>query len=275
MQVLSLRGALRLARFAGITSLHTAEAVGRRVTAGGMELQESARRLSAMGASLTSSLGIALEVEGAPPDRGVLLVANHRSYVDAPIIASCTPALFMAKAEIAGWPIVGTSAQVFGTVFVQRDDPESRQRARAELRDRLDAGVSVVVFPEGTTTRGPGLRPFRPGPFQVAVDAGLPVMPVAIHYPERGVAYAGDDVFLPHFLSCFAARRVQARISFGPLMVHRDPTALRDACHRWIASALERVESQAPAPDGRPADLLSHVNTRMTAAMGEPAWPSI
>jgi 1-acyl-sn-glycerol-3-phosphate acyltransferase len=270
MQLPSLRAAARLAKFAGITSLHSAEAVGRSATKRAFEPAEAAVRIQRLGAALNESLGIDVRVQGRPPKEGVLLVANHRSYLDASAIAAQTPTLFLAKAEVARWPIVGSSAQAFATVFVQRESPESRQRSRVELRERLDCGVSVVVFPEGTTTRGPGLLPFRNGPFQIAVDAGVPVMPVSVFYPDRSLAYVDDDVFVPHFLSRFASRRIEAQVSFGPTLSGADAASLRDTCRWWIADQLAQAETTDwPLPIER-APQFAHVNARLDAALGEP-----
>jgi 1-acyl-sn-glycerol-3-phosphate acyltransferase len=122
------------------------------------------------------------------------------SYVDAPVLASLTACVPIAKGEIEGWPLLGSSTRSLGVVFVRRGDAYSGARAlRAGLR-ALDAGVSVLGFPEGTTSRGDRILSFRRGLFGLARIAGVPVVPIAISYESEDLCWVGDTYFLPHYL---------------------------------------------------------------------------
>jgi 1-acyl-sn-glycerol-3-phosphate acyltransferase len=236
-----------MAQFGAITSGYSGRAFLARLR-GQLEPEDAARMISSLARDCVQSLGFEVDVVGVPPREGALIVANHRSYADAPLIAAHVPMLFLVKAEVARWPIVGSCARALHTVFVQREDPLSRVAARDGLRAMLARGLSVGVFPEGTTTAGPGLLPFRPGAFQIAANLGLTVVPVAVSYPDRAMAYWKDDVFVPHFLTRFQHKRIQARVAFGPALHESDAGVLREKTSDWIAGALATVESPAAPP---------------------------
>jgi len=131
-------------------------------------------------------LGVRLQVEGAAVAPGALLVANHVSWLDILAIASHAPAVFVAKEEVRGWPVIGWLATRAGTLFLRRTSGRSLLRVKNGIAARLLAGRTVAIFPEGTTTDGSGVLPFRSGLLQAALDSGRPVQPVAI-------AYRGED----------------------------------------------------------------------------------
>ncbi len=192
-------------------------------------------------------LGVEPEVHGTPPTGVVMLLANHRSYIDIPILLAHVPCAFLAKAEIGDWPLFGRAAKLQHTVFVQREVKESRQASRAASAARLRAGLPFAAFPEGTTTRGPGTLPFFRGLFEVAHEESVPVVPVAISYETRQDAWVGDDDFLSHFLGCFRRSRVRVRVAFGPPVRGEDATQLLQATSLWISDRLERLDDERPA----------------------------
>lgn len=183
---------------------------------------------------MVRALGIELEVHGTRPDGPHLLLSNHRSYVDIVAILSQIPCAFMAKAEIAGWPLFGPAARLTHTVFVQRDNVESRKRAREGALSLLQRGVPFAAFPEGTTFRGPGLLPFFPGLFRLAEQYDFPVVPVAIEYEDADDAWVGDDSFLGHFLIAFRKRKMRIRLVFGPALQPQEVRDLHGATRAFI-----------------------------------------
>lgn len=214
-------------------------------------LGHSARITHEWGRWCARAVGLRVERTGALAAASLgpaLIVANHRSYADVPALAACLPCHFLAKAEVASWPVVGFAAQRSGTVFTTRDDPQSGAAALRELRSRLAHGVSMVIFPEGTTIGGPGIGPFQRGVFGLAAAAGVPVIPVAIEYADAEDAWVepGDASFVPHFLRCFARRAVPVRVAFGPALVMRDGDELRVATERWIRANLRAPAAAAP-----------------------------
>ena len=136
------------------------------------------------------------EVPGAGP---VIFAANHASYLDAVVLSAVLPpgGGFVAKRELAGAAIARVFLRRLGAVFVERVDPKRSAEDARRLVDAVHGGRSLVVFPEGTFGRAPGLRPFRMGAFIVAAETGTPVVPVAIRgtrsilrdgswFPRRG-----------------------------------------------------------------------------------------
>ena len=149
-----------------------------------------------------------------------LLVANHVSWLDILILGHAADATFVAKSEIAGWPVIGWLARMTGTMFVRRHWRSVRQQ-RDELAARLEAGQNVVLFPEGTSTDGLGVHPFKSALF-AAVEGNAPsrplaVQPVTLAYvaladgtpigaEEAGrYAWFGETLFAPHLLAALCS----------------------------------------------------------------------
>lgn len=187
---------------------------------------------------LVRGLGLDVRMSGSLPEGGCLVVANHRSYIDIAPLYAAVPGFFLAKAEVAAWPVLGWAARLGDTVFVARSDAESRRRSRAELAERLRRGHRVLVFPEGTTHAGPGILPFRPALFELAAREDLPVVPVAIEYDDAADAWVGDDTFVRHFLDRFAEPRMSLRLTIGPALRHVDADMLRSRAEEWIRGEL-------------------------------------
>lgn len=165
-------------------------------------------------------LRIDVEVVGTPP-RAQLYASNHVSYLDVVAIACAAPAVFVAKAEVRGWPIVGALATAGGTLYVRRD----RRADVADIGREFDAvaasGAPVVVFLEGTSSSGEGVLAFRSSFLGPAVERAWTVAPVGVDYflddgdVVQEVAFWRDMSFAPHFLNLLSKRRIRARVSFG------------------------------------------------------------
>ncbi|MFJ4969918.1 lysophospholipid acyltransferase family protein [Streptomyces sp. NPDC088755] len=126
---------------------------------------------------------------------GQLVVANHTSWLDIPLIASVLPGRMLAKSEVGRWPLLGRLAALGSTLFIDRDRLRALPEAVTTIGAALRSGSRVVAFPEGSTWCGRGSGgAFRPAVFQAAIDAEVPVRPVRITYPAAGaVAFVGDD----------------------------------------------------------------------------------
>ncbi|MEL6179021.1 MAG: lysophospholipid acyltransferase family protein [Myxococcota bacterium] len=202
--------------------------------------------------SLLEPMGVVMHVYGTAP-KGALLVSNHCSYIDIVVIGSNTGTTYLAKSEVADWPIIGQTSTAVGTVYVDRTSAESRRASRIRVRERIAQGVNITVFPEGTTTAGPSTLDFRPGTFATAVDAGVPVVPVAIAYHDPRDAWIGDDGFLEHFTKQFRRPRVDVSVSFGPPIASDDVEELRLAAQTWVRQELARLHGII----GTPYDLIA------------------
>jgi 1-acyl-sn-glycerol-3-phosphate acyltransferase len=139
-------------------------------------------------------LRLQVRVEGTVAAVPCLYVANHRSYLDIPVLAGVLGTAFLSRADVAAWPLVGRIARFTDTVLVARDDPRNRTRAARALIRRIRTG-SVVVFPEGTTTGAALPAPFHPGLFRLIQRLDVPIVPVTVRYSDRR-AYWVDDVSL-------------------------------------------------------------------------------
>jgi 1-acyl-sn-glycerol-3-phosphate acyltransferase len=207
------------------------------------------RRGHAWARTMTRVLGVDVRVHGEPPAEPALLLANHRSYLDIPVVLAQLPCAFLAKAEVGDWPLFGEAARLHHTVFVQREDPESRKRSREEALAVLRRRVAFVAFPEGTTSFGPGTLPFYPGLFRLAEQHDLPVVPVMIEYERREDCWVGADSFLGHFASCFRRRAVRVTVCFGPRVRAAEVADLRAHVAGWIQGRL------AAHPRPQPSEL--------------------
>lgn len=190
-------------------------------------------------------LGMEIEVVGAPPAPPFLLVANHLSYVDILLVGAAAGGAFVAKREIAGWPVVGHLCRLVGTVFVDRQARRDVVRTSGEMEAALAAGIGVVLFPEGGIAGGEELQPFRPPLLQGAVATGRAVHWATIAYetppgaPPAGEAVVWTGPLLPHALRLLALPGVRARLAFGETPVHEpDRKRLADRLYREMAAAL-------------------------------------
>jgi 1-acyl-sn-glycerol-3-phosphate acyltransferase len=203
-----------------------------------------ARRMSWVAENVCALHGIQVVEQGELPETPCVLVANHVSYVEPIALASRFRATAIAKKEVGEWPVVGQAVRSLGVMLVDRSSPASGARVLFEAWDRLRAGVSVVVFPEGTTTSGDDVLPFRRGIFGIAKLAGVPIIPVAIRYDGPEVAWIGDDPFLPHYLRTTSRERTRCYMTYGaPLETERtdlDADELAELARVRIRSMLRR-----------------------------------
>jgi 1-acyl-sn-glycerol-3-phosphate acyltransferase len=209
-------------RIAGL-GLTTVQAVGRVRGLPDASLREGARERALVLRDAARRVlhlhGIVVEATGALPIGPVILVANHVSWLDPLVIASLVPCAPVSKLEVARWPVIGSIARELGVVFVSRGDPASGARALNAAADALAHGVSVLNFPEGTTTAGGGVLPFRAGIFGLALRTAVPVVPVGLAYDPPSLAWVGDATFLPHYLTLATRRRARATVRLGTPVV--------------------------------------------------------
>jgi 1-acyl-sn-glycerol-3-phosphate acyltransferase len=240
----ALAGA-RILRLGG----HVLETIGRfRVDTMGMaherRVHARAERLRDVCADVCRLHGFEVRVEGALPRRPAILVANHVSYADAPVLAGLVPCTVIAKGEVRGWPVIGGGADALGVIFVRRGDALSGARALRQGMRALATGVSVLGFPEGTTSRGSDVLPFKRGLFGLAQLMGVPIVPVALCYGSSALAWTGDSWFLPHYLSTAMRPRSLVRVRLGapisPLCARR-PAELAAEVRSAIRSLLWRM----------------------------------
>ncbi|HEY2193277.1 MAG TPA: lysophospholipid acyltransferase family protein [Actinomycetospora sp.] len=174
---------------------------------------------------LLAAAGVRVVVTGPRPAPGSLVVANHVSWLDVLALNQLVPVRMLAKAELRTWPLIGPMAARAGSVFLDRDRLRALPAAVAAVTGALGAGGCVGAFPEGTTRCGRDLARFRPAAFQAALDAGAPVVPVALSYadadgaPDAAPAFVGDDTLVASLVRVAAARRTVLTVRVLPVQV--------------------------------------------------------
>jgi 1-acyl-sn-glycerol-3-phosphate acyltransferase len=189
-------------------------------------------------AAIARILGMHITVDGVPPRDACLLVANHLSYVDVSLLGGLMETLFVAKADVRHWPALGPLASSTGTVFIDRASQRDAVRVTAMLRELVRGGRSVVVFPEGTSTDGASVLPFKAPLFEAAADGALPVYYAAIRYAQPSVAWFGDAPFAGHAWRLLQLPRIDARVSFGGPLEANDRKALARVARETIVNVL-------------------------------------
>lgn len=216
---------------------------------------ERARWLHRWCAKALDRLGIERRPEGAFPSRG-LLVANHLSYLDILVLSALHPCVFVSKQEVRSWPLFGLMAKLSGTVFVDRARTSAAHTTNAEMSNALSQGAVVVLFPEGTSSDGSRVLPFRPALFDAATRAGAYVVSAHISYDvadgsaANDVCYWGEMSFFPHLLRLLSRHEISARVRFA--------AETRKFADRKLAARVTRemVASLAQMPAPQPTHAL-------------------
>lgn len=222
---------------------------------------------------IVRSLEIEVVAAGAPI-RGLplLLVANHVSWLDICVLSSVEGALFVAKADLAGWPLIGRITRASGHFLHRRGSLRDAARVKDRVAAALRSNWPVAVFPEGTTGDGRALMPFYPAMMQAAVDARAIVQPVAIRYFDADGAlstaapFVGDRTFVDSLGRILREPLITAELAFGPAFSaagrsRRDLTAI---CHRFIAHALGLPECRIPADPRRLRAAGAEIPTKLS-----------
>lgn len=164
-----------------------------------------------------------IECLGEPPKAPFFLVCNHLSYVDIPALRAVVDGVFVAKGEIEGWFLAGRIVRDMGNIFIDRQNRRDIPRAGQEIIHRLDDGEGVMVFPEGTSTKGEEVLPFNSSFLEFAARTDLPVSYCSIYYKtpdgempaSEAVCWWDETTFMNHMLRLFKVKGFTAVINFG------------------------------------------------------------
>lgn len=192
------------------------------------------------------ALGIRARGIGTPLPDPVMFVANHSSWLDIELLHTQRAACFVAKAEIARWPLVGWLAASAGTIFHHRGSTDSLSQVIAVMAERLRGGRAVAVFPEGGIGEHVGLRPFHARILQAALDAEAPLQPVALRYSRHGIAWPGvgfadGESFVGNIWRLLGEAPFDAEVHFLAVVSERDAGRKRmaETARTRIAAALD------------------------------------
>ena len=211
----------------------------------------SARRrrlcISRWSRDLLKILGVRLHMHGAPvPDHtGVMLVANHISWIDIFVLNAARTSCFVAKSDIRQWPLIGWLAWRAGTFFITRGRRREAGRVGRAIGEALRDGRAVAFFPEGTTTDGSHVLAFHGSLLQPAIDCGALIQPVGLRYERRDgsrcteAAYDGDRTLFDTLRDMATQHVIHAHLHFLPPVAGRDRRAVAREAHDAIRGRLE------------------------------------
>lgn len=217
--------------------------------------------------------GITVRQEGAPLDArdvgGYLIASNHVSYFDVAALGPAHPMAFVAKSEVAGWPVIGWLAGLAGTIFVNRKSRIASARDKRVIRARLDRGEAIVLFPEGTSSDGQRVLPFKSALMGAVDEAGdadgrdIWVQPVTLTYKATwglplnrrtrpAYAWYGDMEFIPHKWGAYVAGPFEVVVRFHA-PVRAGDFASRKALTQWCEAVIRAgLEHDLAGRDGAP-----------------------
>jgi len=186
------------------------------------------------------------QVVDAPPGFDMrapkrLYIGNHVSWLDIYVVQSVTAARFVAKAELATWPVLGRLVRQSGTVFIERGKRSDTRRINHTLRAHLEAGEVIAVFPEGTTSDGRDVMKFHANLLQSAIDAGAEIVPFCVRYLDtRGnysevPAFIGEQTFWQSIMRVLREKRLVCELTFFP------PLSIEGRSRRELALAAEQL----------------------------------
>ena len=167
--------------------------------------------------------GMTIEVIGEPPHPPFFLVSNHLGYVDIAALRGVVTGVFVAKREIDGWFLAGRMVRDMGNIYIDRNNRRDIPRAGEKIIEKLNEGEGVIIFPEGTSTRGDDVLPFNSSFFEFAAKTDLPVSYVSVSYrtPEGSppaserICWWDDTTFIEHLFRLFTLKGFTAVLSFG------------------------------------------------------------
>lgn len=202
--------------------------------------------------------GVTQVIQGEINPTPTLFVANHISWFDIPAVGAAIPLHFLAKDEIASWPVIGWLAHKTGTLFIRRGSKDAARQSIAGITTVLQGGSHVLVFPEGTTCDGVKLGFFHSRLLQAAIDAGVMIQPLAITYPHADgihphAPYVGDVQMFDSAMNFMASDDITVSLHFLPAL---DPghfagrDAITAAARKMIASIVETQPVAIETQDG-------------------------
>lgn len=173
--------------------------------------------------SVSSILGMKVISKGTPPSTPFFLVSNHLSYVDVWVLYSLLHCTFIAKSEVKNWPIIGFILATSGVLFVNRGKRGDVARVNEEIARNLSSDQGIVLFPEGTTSAGVDILPFKSSLFEFPAQNNLPISCASIKYetPEEkepafnSICWWDDTPFFKHLFYLFVMKEFTATVTFS------------------------------------------------------------
>lgn len=194
-------------------------------------------KLSAFHAKLMLKvIGFKLKLIGPKPATGVMIIGNHMSYLDILIYLSFFESLFVTSVDMKERLFLGQVTQLGGCLFVERRNPRNLPKEMKSIKKFFDKNFSVCIFPEGTSSNGETVLPFKNSMFQIPLETGCPIQPIVLKYKKIDskefsskncdlVCWYGDLGFFPHLMKLFTLTKVEAELEVLPQI---NSTAFKD-----------------------------------------------
>jgi 1-acyl-sn-glycerol-3-phosphate acyltransferase len=210
------------------------------------------RTLKKWSRQLLAIFNIGIQIEGQQPARsegGYLIVANHVSWLDIFVLNAIHPSRFIAKSEVRDWPIIGWLCQRTNTIFIERAVRQNAVAINQHASYLLGQGVSIGLFPEGTTTDGKQVGHFHSALIQPAIDAGVRLCPIALRYQDEegerssAAAFIGDTTLIQSIAKLLQSAHLNALVVFTPtlLATNENRRVLARSAQSAIAQALQNM----------------------------------
>jgi 1-acyl-sn-glycerol-3-phosphate acyltransferase len=225
----------------------------------GSEQYENWRRAYFGGSArgILARLNVQVEITGEFPSTGGILVSNHLGYLDVLVLASLGPTVFVARADVERWPVLGALTRWCSTIYIDRERRDQIPAVIGAMADALSTGSQVVFFPEGTSGSGETVMPFRASLFGVATAGEIPVHVATLTYAtlpgdpvaRHSVCWWGDESFAGHFFGFAGLREVRASVHFSDRTFKgENRKELASRCHEAVLEYFEPVTgSEGPA----------------------------
>ena len=186
-----------------------------------------------------------LNAELLPKCGGYLIAANHISWIDIASIQSFLPCRFVAKSEVADWPVFGWMAEQIGTVFIRRESKRHGKEIANQLETLLP-NEPICIFPEGTSTAGDRVLPFRPNLFESAAKSQVQTFPMTIRYLDQdnqysdATAFIGEMTLIDSIIKMLRTKSITVELIFGPSpAIELDRKALAQYCEEQVRSQIK------------------------------------
>jgi len=233
---------------------------------------------------------VRVRVDGQPnPTAPTLFVVNHISWLDIVVLSTILPVSFVAKKEVESWPFFGLLSRLQRTVFVERNARQKTAEHRDEMHERLQEADNLILFPEGTSSDGLRILPFKSAFFALAEQPvrGKPlvVQPVSLGYARLNhmpvgrrwmqlFAWVGDEDLLPHLWRFLKAGPAEAVVEFHKPVTIADFKSRKDMaahCHQVVIEGLSDINAgREPGPRSLPKSRLAPIEEPAVEENGEP-----